>query len=223
MATYIPADKCVRTAVNFSDADGHVAQVRFHATYSGSAPIAANLTAAAGSVLDVVNTEWMTLCHLSWTSGEVVCTDLTSETSPEGTASSPTAGSLGGGRLVGSTSLVVSRETGRRYRGGHSRVYLPFGDVTKLSSDAAWDPAFVATAEGAYIDAEDAFATGAWTGAGAITSVMASFYSGFTNVPYGVPTKYRRVPTGRATAVFFPVLNYVGKVAVGSQRRRIRP
>lgn len=223
MATFIPAPKCIRTQVNFEDADGHTAQCRFYATYGGSAPTAADLTAVAGSVAGIVTSELMPLVHNSWTSGDAVCTDLTTETSPEGSVAGGAVGQLTGARLPGSTCLVVSKTTGRRFRGGHSRVYIPAGDATKLTNDATWDSTFAGDVQVAWEDVEGGVFTGAWSGAGAITFVMASFYSGFTNVPYGVPTKYRRVPTGRSSAEFFPVLTYIGKTAVGTQRRRIRP
>jgi hypothetical protein len=223
VAPFIPANKCIKTAVNFADADGHVAQCRFFFTYAATPPTAANLTAVAGAVAAVVTSELMPLCHDSWTSAETVCTDLTSDTSPVGLAAGGTAGALAGARLPGSTALVVSRETGRRFRGGHSRVYIPAGDATKLTSDALWDNAFVGDVQTAWEDVEGAAFTAAWAGAGTIDFVMASFYAGFTNVPYGSPVKYRRTPTARSTAEFFSVLNYVGKAAVGTQRRRIRP
>jgi hypothetical protein len=223
MASFIPANKCIRTQVLYGDADGHLAENRFYFTYSGSAPTAANLTAVAGSVEATVNSEVMPLVHNSWALNQVTCTDLTSDTSPTGEVIAGGAGALTGARLPGSTCLVVSKTTGRRFRGGHSRVYIPAGDATKLTSDAEWDPTFAAEVQAAWEDSEGAALSGAWSGAGAITFVMASFYSGFTNVAYGTPTKYRRVPTGRATAEFFPVLTYAGKTAVGTQRRRIRP
>ena len=77
----------------------------------------------------------------------VTCTDLTSETSAQGEYSASSAGTLVGGALPASTALVVSQQTSRRFRGGHSRVYLPLGDDSKLVDDSNWESAF-ATAAG---------------------------------------------------------------------------
>jgi len=115
----------------------------------------------------------------------------------------------------------VSQTTGRRYRGGHSRVYIPAGDATKLVSDIAWDPTFAGEVATAWGDVAATTAGDIWAGGGVFTSVMASFYSGFTNEAYGSPIKYRRVATPRLTASFYPLLTYEGKLKVGSQRRRL--
>jgi len=222
VAAFIPANKCLRVQCLFLDADGHVAQCRFYSTYSGSAPIPADLVAIAGDVETFMESELVPLMHSTWQTDGAIVTDLTSDTSPEGEVGGSTPGTLTGGRIPASTAMVVSQTTGRRYRGGHSRVYLPLGDTTKLLSDNTWEGAFVSAAESAWSSVVSAVSDSAWGGAGTITSVMASFYSGFTNVPYGTPVKYRRTPTGRATAVFFPVLTYVAKATVGTQRRRLR-
>jgi hypothetical protein len=221
VASFIPAPKTVRITQAFADADGHLAQCRAYIAYTGAVGIAADYTAIAGGFADAISSSLMPYLHSSWTQDVTIATDLSTDTSPEGEVTIATAGSLTGGRLPASTAVVVSQTTGRRYRGGHSRVYIPAGDDTKLVTDATWDSTFVANVATAWetgiIGASSAF----WGGSGTQTWVMASFYSGFTNVAYGTPTKYRRVPTGRAAAVNFPVLTTVGKIRLGTQRRRL--
>jgi hypothetical protein len=223
VASFIPAAKTVRIAMSWTDEDGHIAVSRFFLSYSGSEGVTAEYTAIAAACEGSVITNLTPLQHSSWSTDEVVATDLSTDTSPQGIASNVEAGGLGGGRLPASTAALVSMETGRRYRGGHSRVYLPLGDDTKLLTDAEWTTAFVAAFQAAFITVGEDTATAFAGHFGTITQVMASFYSGFTNVPYGTPTKYRRVPTGRATAALFPVVNLVGKQVLGTQRRRLRP
>ncbi len=222
MATFIPAPKTVRIAQNWFDEDGHDAQCRFYLQYSGSEGVAAEYTAIAAACSASVTANIVPSTHNTWTTGESVATDLSSDTSPEGTSAGGVAGTLAGGRLPASTALVVSQQTGRRYRGGHSRVYLPVGDDTKLNTDALWSAGFVGTTEANWALVVSDTSSGFAGHFGTITQVMASFYSGFTNVPYGTPLKYRRVPTGRAAAVNYPVINYVGKEPIGTQRRRLR-
>jgi hypothetical protein len=223
MASFIPAPKTVKCAQLFTDADGHTAQCRFYIQYGGTMGIPADYTAVAGALQTTIAANLMPLLHDSWISDISTATDLSSDTSPEGEVPGGTVGSLAGGRLPGSTALVVSQQTARRFRGGHSRVYLPVGDDTKLVDDAHWTGAFVTVVDAAWQTVVGDTMAGFWASSGTKTAVMASFYSGFTNVPYGVPTKYRRTPTGRAAAVNFAVTNYVGKAAIGTQRRRIRP
>jgi len=46
VASFIPANKCVRLQWVFTNADGSEGSVRWYYTYSGVAPSGANLTAA---------------------------------------------------------------------------------------------------------------------------------------------------------------------------------
>lgn len=222
MASFIPDAKTVRIAQGFSDEDGHVAQCRFYLAYAGAIGVTADYTAVALACAASVTTNLMPNVHSTWTQGETFATDLTSDTSPQGTAVSSTVGGLTGGRLPASTALIVSREVGRRYRGGHSRVYIPCGDDTKLQTDATWTAAFASLMGEAWATVESDTAASFWGTSGTVTAVMASFYLGFTNEAYGSPVKYRRVPTPRAAGVNFPVINYVQRTALGTQRRRLR-
>lgn len=222
MAPFITANKCVRVSCSMIDDEGKSASVRWFYTYSGSAPIPADMTALAGEAATQWEGEMLSQFHESWAGGVAVATDLTSDTSPEGTVPITGTGALTGGKLPASAAVVVSFETGRRYRGGHSRVYVPAGDSTKLVNDGTWDSGFSDNTATDLASTITGTTLGFWGGAGIITQVMSSFYDGFTNEPYGSPLKYRRKPTPRDTAVFYDVLNTVGKAAVGTQRRRVR-
>ena len=222
MAAFLPDAKTLKIVVATSDADGHIDMNRFFLEYAGSAPTSAELAVMATAAVASVNTNLMPLCRVGSTSAGVVITDLTSDTSAQGEFTDGVAGSLGGGTIPASASLVVAQTTARRFRGGHSRVYLPVGDDTKLNDDSDWTSAFVTAVTDAWSGIVADTAGGAWAGAGTITAVMASFFLGFTNEVYGSPPKYRRVPTPRATAVNYPIVEYVGRAAIGSQRRRIR-
>jgi hypothetical protein len=222
MATFLPDAKTLKVVVSTTDNDGHVDQSRFFLAYAGTAPTDAELEVMAVAAETSVVTNLMPLMREDKTSDGVTITDLTSDTSAQGEYTSGTDGSLTGGYLPASTSLVVSQTTGRRFRGGHSRVYLPVGDDTKISSDALWTSVFAGDVAVAWSGVVADTAGGAWAGAGTITAVMASFYLGFTNEVYGAPPKYRRVPTPRAAAVNYAITGYVGRLAIGTQRRRLR-
>ena len=119
--------------------------------------------------------------------------------------------------------MVLSFHTARRYRGGHSRVYLPVGDNTKLQDDLNWLSAFCTTIQDAWTSIQSDVYTAIWGTGGTFTQVMASRYDGFTNESYGSPLKYRRVATPRAAGVLYPILNYTAQQPIGTQRRRVRP
>lgn len=222
MADFISALKCVRFVESVGDEDGHTATVRAYLTYSGSAPSSADLTACAAAFDSAYGTYMTPDMHSTWTTAGCIATDLSTITSAQGEASTPTAGALTGGRLPASACVVVSQLTGRRIRGGRSRVYIPAGDSSKLLTDGEWTSAFAADVSSQWQITVELAAAAIWGGGGVFTQVLASFYSGFTNMAYGVPTKYRRVPTARGTAEFYDVINYVGKTPLGSQRRRLR-
>jgi hypothetical protein len=222
MASFIPANKCIRIVPTWSDEDGHTAQVRSFFTYTGTTPITAELVVVATDCWNSIAGNIQPAQHNTWSLQGVVATDLTTDTSPQGSFVGVSPGTLAGGRLPASTSMVVSNQTGRRYRGGHSRVYLPVGDDTKLLTDSTWTVAFVDAVGGDWNTVINDTAAGFWGAAGTVTHVMASFYAGFTNEVYGSPPKYRRVPTPRATAVFFPVTTLAAKQELATQRRRLR-
>lgn len=223
MAAFIPAAKTVRIQWLFTNADGTSASTRAFFNYTGAAPIAADLIVLATGAYDAAVTEWGPLLHETWTLAECIAVDLSSDLGPEGVYGATTVGSLAGGKLPASAAALLSMHTARRYRGGHSRLYTPLGDDTKLQTDTAWTDAFVSACQDAWTTIQASVYFNIWAAGGDFTQVMASFYSGFTNVPYGTPTKYRRVPTGRATAALYPVLNYTAQKNIATQRRRLLP
>lgn len=223
LATFIPAPKCIRTILNWTNSDSTFASSRFYLTYTGTPPTGADLAAMAGAAITAADSDSgiTPYMHESWTATGASCTDLTADMGPVGEVSDDTPGGLSGGRLPASTALVIAQSTARRYRGGHSRVYLPVGDDTKLTSDNAWSDTFISNVvDGWGYVVEETYGA-AWSGAGEITQVMASFYSGYTNEAYGSPTKYRRVPTPRVSCAYYPIVTYLGRTRVCSQRRRL--
>jgi hypothetical protein len=221
MAPPIPANKTLKIQTTWTNADGTTGSSRFFASYSGGAPTAAQLTTVAGQIMGAVVAELTPLQHSSWSTSNVIITDLTSDTSPVGEFAQVNPGTLAGGRLPSSTCALVSQKTGRRYRGGHSRVYLPLGDDTKLLTDSTWTGAFVT----AFGTAWETVVAEAGAYINAVTSgaqlVMTSFYDGFTNEAYGSPVKYRRVPTPRAAGVNYVIVTYEAQANLASQRRRL--
>jgi hypothetical protein len=221
VASFIPANKCVRTVLNYTYGSATAVSNRFYMTYSGAAPDTADLDAVAAAVGEWWGSSTNELCGTTVTLADVVCTDLTSDTSPEGSSLVDDDGTRDGAPVSANDAVVVSMPTGRRYRGGHSRAYLPYGVDADQIDDVTWAEDFYENCASDWAGMIEAAAGAIWGAGGTFTNVMASFYDGFTNVAYGTPTKYRRVPTGRDTAAFYEITGYVGKAKIGSQRRRL--
>jgi hypothetical protein len=221
VATYIPALKCVKTVLSYTYGGALSVSNRFFMTYSGAAPAVGDLEAVAAAV----GAQWSGTSAGFYSSAVeltiIECTDLTSETSLSESATVLATGTRDGTVLSANDAVVVSMPTGRRYRGGHSRVYLPAGVAADQSNDISWADGFATDVADDWAALIEAGAAAIWGAGGSFTNVMTSFYDGFTNVPYGTPTKYRRVPTGRDTAAFFEVTGYFGRDKIGSQRRRL--
>jgi hypothetical protein len=120
--------------------------------------------------------------------------------------------------------MVIQRKTARRYRGGHSRVYLPGMLASYLDdTEEAWDATQLANTETAWQGIEAAgqavLHTNGHTDA---TPVVVSYYLGFTNVLY--PSgRYHARPTLRATPEVDIVTAFGGNPRPCSQRRRQQP
>jgi hypothetical protein len=130
-------------------------------------------------------TRFLPLMDDAFTLGNVICTDLTSNTSFVGVATGQNPGAKVGTGLPANVALVVSWEIGRRYRGGHPRSYFP-GMVTADQSGltqwvsatlTAWD-----TAAGNFLLDNNAF-----TGTGASTWSMCAVHREFEKQPLTNP------------------------------------
>jgi hypothetical protein len=190
---------------------------RFHMDFSGTTS-AANLSTWASGI----NTAWG--AHLAALAPDqvqltnVIVTDLSSDISPQGSNATVQSGTRGAG-LSAAACLVASLEISRRYRGGHPRIYFPFGIDTDLASAQAWSSTFVGVAQTAINAFMAAALAAAPSGITPIGWTNVSYYHGFTNVTY--PSgRTRPRPTVRGTAVTDGVNSILVRQSVGSQRRR---
>jgi hypothetical protein len=115
---------------------------------------------------------------------------------------------------------VASYEISRRYRGGHPRGYWRFGTVTDLTDSRDWSNTAV-TAFGSGLNAYFTAIFGdGWTGAGTLSHVNVSFYSGFTVVTNPRTGRASNVPTVRGTPITDAVTSIIIRPNIGTQRRR---
>jgi hypothetical protein len=220
VGTFIPAASTVRVRQLFLLPDGKTVGCHFYLSYSGTAPTAAELTAVAGACTTSADGVLPAYMSSALTLAGTTCTDLSSDMSAEGSVGDTTAGSIDTAPVPVDACVVLSYEIGRRYRGGHPRVYLPLGVAASLLNDYTWQSAFVADVVDAWTSLVEDTSVAFPGHAGTITQTAPSFVSGYTWETYGTPLKYRRIPTPRATAEILPVITTLGRSYVGSQRRR---
>jgi len=194
----------------------------FHLGYSVGAAV--NITEVASLALAIGNawgTEMAPGVSDTLQLLNTVATALDSDTAPEAVVSTPFTGALTEQPVAGGTAMVIQRKINRRYRGGHSRVYLP-GLMASFLSDTedTWDPAQqTAYAEG-WADIEQAAITELISlGHTDARAINISYFFGFTNVLY--PSgRYHVKPTPRAVPLVDGVTEFVANPRPCSQRRR---
>ena len=212
--------KVVRSALEGKWSSGGIAVNRFYVRYSGSAPSSADLTAFAGTLATAWSDNMSAHVHEDFEITGATCIDLSSPTSAEGAVVVGMPGALTGGLLPADACLVMANLIGRRYRGGHPRVYLVAGDDTKITTEQFWDPTFVSTIEGAWAALISEYAAGVWSSGGTITHVNVSYFEGFTVVISPTTGRARNIPSRRSPPLVDDVLTYAGRTRIGSQRRR---
>jgi hypothetical protein len=222
MADFIPVPNCIQVKVGFTDEGDNNALCLGYLGYTGGPPNVGDLTTFLGGVVTSGTTNLLPMMTSDKTLATIELRDLSSESGATVDASPAAAGSRAGTKLAPGTCAVVSYTIDRHYRGGHPRNYWPFGAEADIGTFGLWADAFVTDFENAvqnfWLDlAGDTFPSFTVT-----TQVNASRYKGYTNMPYGTPTKYRRVPTPRSPAITDRITSYVGRKVIGSQRRRNR-
>jgi hypothetical protein len=150
---------------------------------------------------------------------QVKVEDLSSATAAVGEAEPTQTGTRTGSAIGIQVAAVLSEEIARRYRGGHPRLYFPFGTVTDLADEQQWTGAFQAALSTSWIAFLTALAGDVWTGGGTVAPINISYYEGFTNHTY--PSgRVRPVPTLRSVPVVDPIVAVQTNPLIGTQRRR---
>jgi hypothetical protein len=196
----------------------------FHSGYSvGGALSAAEVLALA----QVVNASWganvAPLLTTITTLNSVVATALDSATAPVGVDGTVQTGGDADEPVAAGTAFVVQRKLSRRYRGGHSRVYIPGLPVHTLAAAAdaiLWDATFAALLLDAWADVEEsAFTQLIADGRTDAHSTNISYFQGFTNFTF--PSgRIRAISTPRVTPIVDPIVTWAFNPRPCSQRRR---
>lgn len=185
----------------------------------GTPPV--SLNTMCSTIAGNWNTDLAAQAGVHFTLTEVDAEDLTSSTSPVGAITTSHIGTRSGGPLTGATCALLRFHIGRRYRGGHPRIYLPYGTDTDLTDVQTWTTAFLSgltTAWTTFIGHVISAANTAYA-VGVAAHINVSYYEGFTNITYPSGRIYPR-PTLRTTPLQDDVLSYTANPKIASQRRR---
>lgn len=210
----------IRVDMHFSYGEDLFAKCRFFAAYSGSAPSVGQLNTFAGVVVTEYDSQLKGLASSSVHLTEVVVTDLTTPTSSVGSTAASVAGTRSGPGLPASACVVQSRHVARRYRGGHSRIYWPFGTGNDNADNQVWEPTFVTQCDTDLTAFGTAIHAAVWSGGGTLTPVSVSYYSGFTTHT-GTTGRVRNVSTVRSVPLVDLIVGDTIQHGIGSQRKRL--
>jgi hypothetical protein len=210
----------LRNALKFTIGEDTQALIRFFLAYTGAAPTNTDLATFAAAVASSYLGRLSGLPTSDRVLTEVDVTDLTSSTAARGVATTSHAGTNGGASLPADVCALESREVLRRFRGGHGRIYWPFGSEAELHDAQTWKSTFVTNMEANLVSFYIDLVSAPWSGATLTQYVTPSYYHGFT-VHTGVTGRARNVPTVRTTPLVDIVVSSVVKPGIASQRKRL--
>jgi len=194
---------------------------RMFFSYSGAAPSNSDCQTFANAAMTLANTNLKGLMGADTILSRVDVEDLTSSTSGVGSSThAAITGTRSGPVLPASTCMLTSHGVHRRFRGGHFRIYWPFGTQTDMTDEQTWDSAFISqttTDVTTYIGGLIATALGS---ASLVSHVGVSYYHGFTNIT-GSTGRVKDVSTPRTTPIVDTIISFIAQVGIAIVRKRL--
>jgi hypothetical protein len=210
----------IDTKLTYTIGEDLVAANRFYIKYTGTAPTPAVIDSYASEVGTAWGTDLKSLAGNGVELTAVEAIDLSSPTSAVGSNTEAITGTRSGGNLPASMCTLISFEISRRYRGGHPRIYLPFGTDTDLLDSQTWTSAFLSAVATGWQNFIEAVLAITWSGGGPVSHNNVSYYEGFT--PHiGTTGRYRNVSTPRTDPLVDQVVSYTVRGGIASQRKRL--
>lgn len=204
----------VKVIVSTLRSDANVENI-FHVSYSGTPPSASQLATYCNSdFLPAIQTLYNAEGSTDLTGDTIEMIDLSSSTGASFSNTLVVTGVRTGDFAPASAAVVVSWTIDRRYRGGHPRTYFPFGTAGTYASSSSklWDPGFITNVESDI---------GSFVAAISAVTVGATVFEGLCNVSYVDKNLNPTPPYRRTTPVVDPIVAYVGKQRICTQRRRL--
>jgi hypothetical protein len=213
-----PAPKTARFSLIYQATGGPRATNHFYMRYTNSlssADALTLLTTLAGSW----NTRMASLTVPNWTLVQTAVNDLDSRTGIESGLVVSHPGTSAGNTLGAAVSFVLSFKTALKYRGGHSRVYVPGISAASESDVNSWSPTGQGNVFTAFTGMINDLTTSPPVGVGALSQVVVRYISSnkadFTPAPPTTPP-----PWLLPTPMVLPVTATVTNPQFASQRRR---
>jgi hypothetical protein len=174
---------------------------------------------------------WVTAMNAAWgtrwspqqttfcTLTNVVLTDLTSATAAQANDATARVGTNGTSPAPLGAAIIIKRRIARRYRGGHSKVYIPGASIVSMGTNNQWVGASLTAFLAAWNNLISDILTAVPVAAAPAFEVSVSYFQGFHNVTF--PSgRIRPVPTLRGSPLIDLVLGHAVNPVVASQRRR---
>jgi hypothetical protein len=212
--------KTVRSALSGTIGGGEVWLTRFYTQYTGTAPSNAQLHTYDAALASAYTADLASLVDGASTLTQIESVDLSSATSAVDTSAESIAGTRSGAEVPAIACTVVSYEISRRYRGGHPRGYWRMGIANDLSDEGHWTSGFLSSVLSGLNAFYTAVVAAGWSGAGTLSHVNVSYYSGFTVVVNPITGRARNVPTVRVSPLIDAVTSIIPRSSIGTQRRR---
>lgn len=179
-----------------------------HVKYTGGPPAAADLAGFGAAMIPLL---WPSGLYSGYSTSTILVgmklTDLASDTGAVAESSSGQAGTFSGDELPAQAAVLVNFAIGRRYRGGHPRMYFPPPTQSLLAGPSEWAGTLI-TELGSRFTALFAYYSGGTEG----TTVLA----GPVNV------SYKTAGAPRVSPVVDPITGFTVNPIMATQRRRIR-
>jgi hypothetical protein len=184
----------------------------FHWSYTGGAPSAGN----AGDVASDLLADWIGNFGPLASGGveftRATCVDLSSDLGATGEASGATAGGRAGTAVAPALAVLISKTIGRRYRGGHPRMYVVGGVEADFATASTWSGGLVGDVQAAWA---------------AVSAALNALVVGTTTLSGEVTVSYTSkalnpvAPYRRAVPLVFPVTGHTTQAQIAIQRRRL--
>lgn len=194
--------------------DTTLALVRFYEQYTGVAPIVGDLLTLGALYGPAFTADLAPVMSPNLSYSTVLIEDLSSPISAA--AESAFTGLVGtevGADIPAATTALINYEISRRYRGGKPKNFVPFGTGADLLTDQTWEVASADGFLGAWLDFFAVAGDNPWPGAGVISPVNISYYTGFTAVENPITHRYRNVPNMRVT----PLVDLITAVTISGR------
>jgi hypothetical protein len=173
----------------------------------------------ATSIMQSISNNWSPMMGSELTVQAVNTVDIGSTSPSVGSDTAAKVGQRTGTPISNTaTCALVSCRIPARYRGGHPRIYLPWGVVEDTLNQDHWAVAFVNSASNAFA----AFVTAVRTSVPAVSGNQVSHVSIAYQYSYhDDPIRHKYTKMRESVKAIYVVQNYECRSTFGTQRRRL--